>query len=496
MKIGIIGAGPGGLAAADLLAGYGYNVTLFEKEAKVGGRNGAIETENYTFDIGPTFFMMDFILREIFEECGGDLEDYVDLIPLDPYYQLIYGDGGKIRMGPDRERVKDSLRNFNEKDARGYDTFLNDNETKLNRAIPALQRGYDTYLDMLSSEVMHMLPVTRPFTSLWDDLGKHFENDKVKIGFTFQSKYLGMSPYNCPSMFSILSYIEHKWGIHHVKGGLNKLSSAMAKLFSEMGGELALNTEVDEIIIENNKARGVLLENGDKEYFDEIVIGSDFAWSMKNLIPNKKRSKYSNRKLDGKKYSCSTYMLYLGLDKLYDGLEHHNVFISEDYKSNFEEIETEKVLSEDPSFYLQNPSVTDTTLAPEGGSTLYVLVPVPNLKGDIDWQKERNRFRNLVIDSLKTKASLNDLEDHIRFEKEITPEDWKDDLHVGYGATFNLAHNLLQLLAFRPRNRFEKFDNMWLVGGGTNPGSGLPTIYESGRISAHKIIQKHGGRVK
>ncbi|ACL69290.1 Phytoene dehydrogenase C terminal region [Halothermothrix orenii H 168] len=220
-------------------------------------------------------------------------------------------------------------------------------------------------------------------------------------------------------------------------------------------------------------------------------MNADFAWGLQNLIPDQKRQKYNNQKLEGKKYSCSTFMLYLGLDKKYDHLLHNNVFISGDYKNNFMEIEESKVLSRDPSFYVQNASVTDPSLAPDGHSALYVLVPVPNLRSNIDWSRKTGSFRNTVIKLLEDRAGLTDIKDHIKYEKMITPLDWKEELHVGFGATFNLAHNLNQMLYFRPHNKFEEFDNMWLVGGGTNPGSGLPTIYESGRITANIMCNKY-----
>ncbi len=492
MKIGVVGAGPGSLAAADLLASYGFNVTIHERKDMVGGRNTSFKSDKYTFDSGPTFFIMDFILREIFKECDRDLEDYVDVVSLNPYYQIIYGDGSKLKMGPDKEKVKESISKFNASDAENLENFLEDNDRKLSKTLPALQRGYYKFTDIFSKEVLNMLPVLRPFSSLWDDLGRHFDNKKVKLGFTFQSKYLGMSPYNCPSMFSIISYIEHKWDVHHIMGGLNQLSIAMSEVFKEFGGDLRLNSEVEEILIENGEAKGFLLDDGSREEYDEIIMGSDFAWSMKNLIPESKRKKYTDKKLDSKKYSCSTFMLYLGLDRLYENIEHHNIFIPSDYEKNLREIESEKVLPDDPSFYLQNPSVTDPSLAPEGHSTLYVLVPVPNLKGDVDWDKEKNSYRDLIIDKLVKRGNLENLEDHIDYEKVLTPDNWKEDMNVGYGATFNLAHNIRQMLIFRPRNKFEEFDNMWLVGGGTNPGSGLPTIYESGRIAAHRIKDKYG----
>ncbi len=491
MKVGIVGAGPGGLAAGVLLANQGLDVTIYEKEDKVGGRNGFIEAKGYKFDIGPTFFMMPFILEEIFAECGRDLEDYVELKLLEPYYQLVFSDGERLFPSKNYEKVKEHIAKLSPEDAKNFDDYVADNEKKIEKILPVLKKRYDGVLDLFSKEIFDLLPVLRPFTSLWDDLGKHFEDDRVKVGSTFQSKYLGMSPHNCPSLFSILDFTEYKWGVYHVKGGLGELAIAMSDLFKELGGKIETGCNVEEIVISNKQAEALLLEDGSKQKFDEVVMNADFAWGMKNLIPKAKRNKYQDHKLDKKNYSCSTFMLYLGLDKVYEDLMHHNVFIADDYERNFKEIEEEKVISEDPSFYVHNPSVTDDSMAPDGHSALYVLVPIPNLKGDIDWEVEKDNYRNQLIKKIEERAGIENLEEHIQYEKVISPLDWQEDMNVGYAACFNLGHDLNQMLIFRPRNNFECFDNMWLVGGGTNPGSGLPTIYESGRITAHGILEEH-----
>ncbi len=490
-KIGIIGAGPGGLAAGILLANKGFDVTIFEKNNRVGGRNSYFKVDGYTFDIGPTFFMMPFILEEIFAEAGEDLHDYVELKLLDPYYQLVYYDGNKMLPSNNFEKVKEYIARIKEEDINGFDKYMDDNRKKMNYTLPVLQRPFKNFTDLFNVDMLKLLSVLKPYKSLWEELGDYFSDDRVKVGFTFQSKYLGMSPYNCPSMFSILPYTEYEWGVYHIMGGLNQLSQQMAVLVEKLGGTIKLEHEVKEINIVNNKAKGIKLADGSYQEFDEIVMNADFAWGMKNLISDKQRKKYSDIKLKQKRYSCSTFMLYLGLDKVYNNLEHNNVFIARDYKKNFLEIESEKVLSKDPSFYVQNASITDSTLAPAGHSTLYVLVPTANLKGQIDWKEEKNKFRDLIIEKLKTRVALEDIDEHIIYEKVLSPLDWENDMNVGYGATFNLAHNLRQMLLFRPHNQFEEFKNMWLVGGGTNPGSGLPTIYESGRITANLIAKKY-----
>ncbi len=493
-KIGIVGAGPGGLAAGMLLADIDdFQVTIFEAEDKVGGRNGRFELGEFTFDIGPTFLMMPFILEEIFAATGRDLNNYVDLKMLEPFYKLEFADGKKLTPSYKPEKFKKSIATINEDDVDGYDKYMKANRKKVKYTLPVLQRPYTGWKDMFNFDILKLLTVLKPQRSLWDELGNYFSDDRVKVGFTFQSKYLGMSPFNCPSMFSILPFIEYNWGVYHVRGGLNQLAEAMAEAFKEMGGEIKLNTEVDEVVINDNRdVQGVKLTDSTEMTLDEVIMNSDFAWSMKNIIPEDKRKKYSDYRLDRLNYSCSTFMLYLGLDREYSDLEHHNVFIADDYEKNFLEIESEKKLSQDPSFYVQNAAVTDSSLAPEGKTPLYVLVPVANLKGQIDWEEEKHDYRELVLDKLNNKFGDGRIREHIVEEKMITPGDWQKDLRVGYGATFNLGHNLRQMLVFRPQNKFEEFNNMWLVGGGTNPGSGLPTIYESGRIAANLIKKKYG----
>lgn len=490
-KIGIIGAGPGGLAAGLLLSSKGFDVTIFEARDRVGGRNGSIEAEGFTFDIGPTFYMMPFILEEIFAAAGKSIHDYVDLVMVDPYYQLLYVDGKTMCPSFFAEKVRESISSISPQDVDGFDRYMRENEMKMKYTLPVLQRPFNSWLDMMNGDILKLLKVLRPTRSLWEELGRYFQDDRVKVGFTFQSKYLGMSPMNCPSMFSILPYTEYKWGVYHVLGGLNQLAQGMAKAITQLGGEIRLENEVKEVKVEDGRARGVILMDETYHVFDEVVMNADFAYGMKNLFPNDLRKKYTDQDLDSRGYSCSTFMLYLGVDKPYDHLEHNNVFIAQDYAKNFLEIESEHVLSKDPSFYVQNASVTDPSLAPPGHAAIYVLVPVSNLKGEIDWEREADSFRSLILSKLEKRAGLKDIEDHILYEKMITPLDWEREMRVGYGATFNLAHNLRQMLIFRPHNRFEEFENMWLVGGGTSPGSGLPTIYESGRITANLLAKKY-----
>jgi len=234
----------------------------------------------------------------------------------------------------------------------------------------------------------------------------------------------------------------------------------------------------------------VQLDSGELVEADHVVMNADFARGISTLLEGSERGKYTDKYLETRGYSCSTFMIYLGVSKKYD-IPHHNIFFSGDYRKNVTEIFQGKGIPEDPSFYVQNASVTDSSLAPEGRSTIYILVPVSNtLKAKVDWEKEKKNLRDLVIEKFKSRTGFNDIEDHIEFEKIITPDDWDNDLGVYHGAVFNLAHSLDQMLYMRPHNRFPKYNNLYIVGGGTHPGSGLPTIVDSGRIAAELIYEK------
>lgn len=490
-RINVVGAGPGGLTAAMLLATRGFKVTLFEKEGAVGGRNAAIVRNGYKFDTGPTFLMMKFILDEVFEEANRHIDDYLKCVQLEPMYRLQFMDKRLEPTTVREEMVKQLEAEFPGSTA-GYERFMTVEKERFRRMYPCLQKDYASLSQYFSKDLLKALPRLSLGRALLDVLGDYFNEDKLKLSFTFQSKYLGMSAWECPGAFAILPYVEHEFGVYHVEGGLSEISEAMAKVCREAGVDIRLNSPVKQLVLEGRKVRGVELGNGERVMADETVLNADFGYAMKHLVPPGVLTKYSPEKVDAKEYSCSTYMLYLGLDKVYD-LPHHTIFFAGDYKGNISDIFQSKVLSKDLSFYVRNASVTDPTLAPAGHSAIYVLVPVPNCTAKIDWQKEAGAFRERVLDAMEQRGGMKDLRQHIREEIVYTPETWRG-MNIQFGATFNLAHNLKQMLYFRPRNKFEELDNLYLVGGGTHPGSGLPTIYESGRIAANLISRKHGVR--
>jgi phytoene desaturase len=486
----IIGAGPGGLAAAMLLARAGLRVTVLERGERVGGRTSALEANGFRFDVGPTFFLYPRALAEIFQACGRDLDDEVELVRLDPQYRLVFGGGGEILASPLVERMEQAIAALSPQDAGAFTRFLADNRDKLARFEPCLNRPFLSWRDVFSTHMLRLLPKLRPWRSLESELGRYFRDPRVRLAFTFQSKYLGMSPFRCPSLFSILSFLEYEHGVHHPIGGCAAVTEAMARVARELGAEIVLGADVEEILFRGRRAVGVRTAT-ETLHTDAIVVNADFSRAMTRLVPDELRQRWTNRKIAQKRFSCSTFMLYLGLSGEAPPLAHHTIYLARDYLQNLREIEHLHTLSADPSFYVQNPCVTDPGLAPGGMSTLYVLVPTTHQHPNVNWNIEKQRYRDLVIRQL-AKVGLTDIERRIRFEKTVTPADWEHGHQLYRGATFNLSHDLNQMLHLRPRNRFEDLDSMYLVGGGTHPGSGLPVIFKSAEITSRLLLSDFG----
>ena len=485
----IVGAGPGGLAASILLASAGLEVRIIERLPIVGGRTSTIEADGFRFDLGPTFFLYPRVLEEIMRTAGTTLDREVEMVRLDPQYRLLFGAGGKIDCTPDVAEMERQIAAISPRDAGGFDRFMRENRRKLELMQPCLENAFLSWRDVLNTRLLRLIPSLRPHRSIDSYLRRFFSDERTRLAFSFQSKYLGMSPFRCPSLFSILSFLEYEYGVFHPIGGCGAITEALARVARRIGVEINLDEPVEELLLENKRAVGVRTARGTYRA-DAVVVNADFARAMSKLVPDASRRRWNQKNLARKKFSCSTFMLYLGIEGRYD-LPHHNVYIAQDYERNLDEIENRHVLSVDPSFYVQNASVTDPTLAPEGMSTLYILAPVTHQHPNVDWTKEKDRFRALMLRQIE-KAGFTGVESRIRFERMITPLEWDEQYEIHLGATFNLSHSLGQLLHLRPRNRFEDVPGVYLVGGGTHPGSGLPVIFESARITTRLLCEDFG----
>jgi len=483
-SIAIVGAGPGGLAAAVLLAAQGRQVTIYESQPTIGGRTGRLEAGGHRFDRGPTFFMMPYVLEEIFSAAGRRLADLVQLTRLDPMYRLLIGQPGgqpvRLDATQDVEAMVRRLDLLCPGDGEGFRRFLDHNRHKLRAMTPILRRSFTGLSDFLRPDGLQAGLALRPWRSLYDHLGTFFRHDATRLAMGFQSKYLGMSPFECPELFSILSFIEYEYGIWHPQGGCHALMQALATVATEMGVVIRCGEAVEALRFQKRRVTGVCAAGCWHDH-DQVIINADATWALKRLVPEALRGRETDAAIDARRYSCSTFMMYLGVRGEVD-LPHHTIYTSADYRRNLSDI-GEGRLSADPSIYVCNPSRTDRTLAPPGCSSLYVLLPTANTRCGIDWTEECQTLRRSALDQLATTMGLHDLESRIETETTFTPHQWRD-LNINHGAVFNLAHTLPQMLHRRPQHRVPGVDGLWLVGGGTHPGSGLPVIFLSAQITA------------
>lgn len=505
-SIAVVGAGPGGLSAAVLLAARGCRVTICEAQDDIGGRTGQIrlETEGgtYHFDRGPTFFLMPYVLDEIFAAAGRKSSDYLTMTRLDPMYRLMIGRTGReplvLDTTQDLKRMAARIRPHAPADADRFERFINENRAKLDVFEPILRRAILKPADLLDPTMLRALPRLGPTKSVHDDIARHIKDEHVRLAVCFQSKYLGMSPFDCPSLFTILPYIEYAYGVWHPEGGCHAVMRALADLARDLGVDIKTATPVEQVTFTGKKATGLVID-GQETRFDAVVVNADATWALRNLVPASVRPKrFSDDTLNSKKYSCSTAMLYLGLDGAVD-LPHHTIYTSTNYAENLANISDNHALTDDPSIYVCNPGRTDPTMAPAGKSALYILVPTPSNqlngkygdKAPIDWQAQRPRLRREIFEQLGQVFQIPDALQRARAELLLTPDDWQG-MNISFGATFNLAHNLGQMLHKRPGNRVQGLDRLYLVGGGTHPGSGLPTIFLSAQISTKLLAEDLG----
>jgi phytoene desaturase len=498
----VVGAGPGGLSTAMLLAGAGLRTLLLEQKHVPGGRMGRIEgrTEEgtYTLDTGPTILQLPHVLEQIFARSGASFADYVTLEKVDPNTRIHFWDGSALSTWTSAEKNRAEWSRFVKDGAARFDRFFAEHTAKYRIAYDRFI-AHDASSPLDYYNPLRLLPAARfaPWESLYTSLMRSVGDERLAYALSYPSKYLGLHPTTCSSVFSVIAFLELAFGVWHVRGGFRALADAMAKAFEDRGGEVRYGAGVRRVLVEEHAGRratkGVLLDDGTVLSAEHVVVNADWALAKQRLVEPEHRPSHPDRRIERAAYSCSTFMLYLGLDRRYEDVPHHAIYLSRGAtRTDRDALEDRTIDEDDPPFYVCNPCVTDPSGAPAGHSTLYVLVPCPNTGHAVPWSGVRERFAQKTLERL-AKVGIRDAAKHVRMMRIADAETWRDDFGVFRGAVFNLAHTWLQLGPLRPGTRDPDVENLHWVGGGTHPGSGLLTIFESANIAATNVTQAFGG---
>ncbi len=486
-KIVIIGSGFGGLAAAIRLQAQGMQVTILEKNAKVGGHAYQLVKDGYTFDMGPSIITAPDLIERVFACAGARMEDYLDLIKLDPFYRIYFHDGSSLDYTDDSERMKQQMARFSEADAANYDRFMA-HTRQLYDAVITDGLG-STPFDLPT--MLGFLPRAlrlRALMPAYDFVKRYFEDPRHCFTFSFHPLFIGGNPFRAPAVYLMIPYLEKTGGVWFCKGGMYSLVRALEKVFKKLGGTVETDTEVEHILVRNRKVKGVLAK-GQFYEADGVVSNADLVHTYGSLVKSEHRKKWSIGRLKKMQYSMSAFLLYLGVNKKYPKLKHHTLILSERYKGLVDDVFDNKILPNDFSMYLHIPSQTDPMMAPDGCESMYVLIPVPNLESGINWKKTKQTYTDKVLKFLEEDFGLTDLRRSIEVLETFTPFDFERQRNNYLGSAWGVEPKLTQTAYFRPHNRSEDIKNLYFVGANTHPGAGVPGVLLTAETTVKLVVE-------
>jgi phytoene desaturase len=476
----------GSLAAAIRLGAMGFDVEVFEKNAQLGGRVGRLEENGFTFDTGPSLLLMTDTYRELFDFAGRDLDDYVGLIPLDGQYRVNFGDGDALTIRRTLPELIKELERIEPGVTPRFYRFLEDacGKYRLGRT-EFVERDFEGARDFFGLRNLRLLLRTRALNNYYRSVSRFFRTEKLRQAFSLQTMYLGLSPFRAPAVYSLLPYTElAEDGLWFPEGGMYALIEAMERLATELGVRLHLNCPVERVVVTKGLARGVRV-GGDEIEADAVLVGADLPYAYRELLAGSADEDFRLRGREKLDYTASAFMLYLGIDRKLEGMLHHNFYLSKRYRENFEAIFRDRRLPDDPSFYAVVPSRTEPDMAPAGMESLFVLVPVPHLGGEVEWERDGAAFKEKVYGLLRERCGIQ--RDWVVFEKQRTPLDWRADYNLEEGAAFGIGHGILQVGYFRPPMVSRSVDRLYFVGASTRPGTGVPLVTIGARLVADRI---------
>lgn len=476
----VIGAGFGGLAAAIRLGARGYRVTIVDKLEQAGGRASVFCQDGFTFDAGPTIITAPFCFEELWSLCGKQMKDDVTLHRMEPFYRIRFDDGEYFTCCSDPETMRNEVARFNKNDVAGYEAFLRESEALYQFGFEQMgDQPFDSVATLL--QYLPKLIGHRADRSVFDQISKYVKDPRLRIALSFYPLFVGGNPLRVTSIYNLIQYLERKWGVHFAQGGTGALVAGLVGLIEGQGGTVRLSAPVEEIIVENDEASGVILEGGERINAEVVVSNADAVWVYQNLLPHHAPKRWSSKKLSKVKHSMSLFVWYFGTNRRYEDIDHHTILMSPRYEELLRDIFDRKILAEDFSLYLHRPTATDTTLAPEGCDAFYVLSPVPHLEADVDWISESEIYREKIQERLE-ETIMPDLRNSIVTSKIMNPLDFRDRLNAPLGAAFGPEPIFTQSAWFRPHNVSEEVKNLFLVGAGTHPGAGVPGVITSAKI--------------
>jgi phytoene desaturase len=485
----VVGSGLGGLAAAIRLGARGYRVTVLEQLDAPGGRAYVFRQDGFVFDAGPTIITAPFLLEDLWRLCDRRFADDVELRSLQPFYRIRFDDGEVLDCSDDDREMARQINRLAPEDWQGYREFLQASEAIYHVAFERLAHlPFDSIADML--RLVPDLVRLRSYQSIHGLVASFVKEPRLRFALSFHPLFVGGNPFTTTSIYGLIAFLERRWGVHCAIGGTGRIVDGMVRLIEGQGSAIRYGARVASILLVGRRAAGVRLSCGEELGSDIVVSNADSAATYRDLLPPALRRRWSIRKLASAHYSMSLFVWYFGTSRQFPEVPHHTILAGPRYRELLEDIFTHKVLSDDFSLYLHRPTASDPSLAPPGCDAFYVLSPVPHLDANIDWQARAEGYRRAIAAHLSLTV-LPDFERYVITSRIMTPLDFRDRLASYKGAAFGLAPSLSQSAWFRPHNRSEDIEGLYLVGAGTHPGAGLPGVLSSARV-LDKVVPDAG----
>lgn len=488
-KVAVIGSGFGGLSLAIRLQSNGYQVKIFEKRDLPGGRAYVFREKGFIFDAGPTVITAPGCLEELFQLSGKNMKDYVELLPVSPFYRLLWDDGFAFDYSNNEKELYEQIGKKSPSDVDGYKRFLEYSKEVFHEGYTKL--AAEPFLNLWSMiRVAPQLIRLKSYKNVYSTICDYIQDPHLREAFSFHSLLVGGNPFETSSIYTLIHYLERNWGVFFAKGGTGALVQGLIRLFEDLGGEIECNAEVQDIVTQDNQVTSIITKKGQKWDCQAVASNGDIVHTYRDLLKKNPLAQKRARKLAKKDFSMSLFLIYFGTSKKYPELAHHNVLFGPRYEGLLDDIFKNGVLPEDFSLYLHMPTLTDQSLAPEGHECFYVLSPVAHLGHmNIDWEVEGPKYAKKIMDYMEQKY-LPGLSKHLVVQKIFTPKDFETELNSHFGSAFSFKPSLTQSAYLRPHNKDHQIKGLYFVGAGTHPGAGVPGVVNSAKATAKVIMSE------